>query len=239
MPAKKVGMDEFAKRKGHKDFVTVLSDVEKGRPIEIIEGRKQEELIGSLSQRAIEEREAVEAVSIDMWSGFVQVIKKVFPNALIVYDRFHVMKHVNQELNKLRKKMKLTEKNTKYLLLKNQESLSKEEKDKLIIVFKEYPCLAIAYELKEELRRIYEKTRTVSAGRRKIEKWLRSATLFYQESGSMIEKHLEGICNYFVNRTTNGAAEGINTKIQLIKRQGYGFNNFENFKLKLLACFSD
>ena len=55
----------------------------------------------------------------------------------------------------------------------------------------------------------------------------------------MIKSHLEGICNYFTNRTTNATAEGINTKIKLIMRQGYGFNNFDNLKLRLLAAFDD
>jgi transposase len=50
---------------------------------------------------------------------------------------------------------------------------------------------------------------------------------------------LEGVCNYFAHRTTNGVAEGINTKIKLIKRQGYGFSNFENFRLRLFAAFDD
>lgn len=232
-------MDEVSRRKGHQDFVTVVSDLEKGKPIEIIEGRKQDKLIEVLLQKELEQREAVEEVSIDMWSGFVKVIKEVFPNALIVYDRFHVMKHVNEELNKLRKRMEITDKKIKYLFLRNRDKLNQEEREKLEVILKEHPCLAIAYELKEELREIYEKTKTVSAGKRKLEKWLREAGCFYQESAKMIEEHLEGICNYFIHRTTNGAAEGINTKIQLIKRKSYGFKNFENFKLKLLACFSD
>jgi transposase len=146
------------------------------------------------------------------------------------------MKHVNQELNKLRKRMNVTGGKIKYLLLKNKEDLSKEEIENLEIVLDNNPCLAIAHELKEELRRIYEKTRKVAAGKRKIEKWLRVAALLYQDSARMIEDHLDGICNYFLHRTTNGVAEGINTKVQLIKRQGYGFTNFENFKMNYPAA---
>ena len=55
----------------------------------------------------------------------------------------------------------------------------------------------------------------------------------------MIKRHLEGICNYFVHRTTNGVSEGISTEIKLVKRHGYGFNNFENFRLRLFAAFDD
>ena len=58
-------------------------------------------------------------------------------------------------------------------------------------------------------------------------------------SGTVFSAHLEGVCNYFAHRTTNGVAEGINNKIKLIKRQGYGFSNFENFRLRLFAAFDD
>jgi len=63
-----------------------------------------------LSEKELEAREGVEEVSVDMWAGFVKVIKAIFPNAKIVYNRFHVMQQVNRELNKLRKLMKVTKK---------------------------------------------------------------------------------------------------------------------------------
>jgi transposase len=236
---KKVGIDEFAERKGHKNFVTVVSDIDNGKPLEIIEGREGDNLIEVLSEEELEVREGVEEVSVDMWAGFVKVIEAIFPNAKIVYDRFHVMQQVNRELNKLRKLMKVTKKGIKFLLLSNGEKLQKEEQEKLNKILVDHPCLKIAYEIKEELRRIYEKRQTFKGGKRELEKWLRTASLLYQQSAQMIKSHLEGICNYFTNRTTNATAEGINTKIKLIMRQGYGFNDFDNLKLRLLAAFDD
>jgi transposase len=236
---KRVGMDEFAQRKGHQDFVTVISDIEVAKPLEIIEGREGEKLIEVLSAEALEIREGVEEVSVDMWGGFPKVIEAVFPNARIVYDRFHVMQQVNRELNKLRKLMKVTTKYIKNWLLKNRKDLKNEDKEKLDKILMEHPCLKIAYDIKEELREIYEKRQTVKGGKREIEKWLRTADILYRKSARMIKSHLEGICNYFTNRTTNAAAEGMNTKIKLIMRQGYGFSNFDNFQLRLLAAFDD
>jgi transposase len=101
-----------------------------------------------------------------------------------------------------------------------------------------YPCLGIAYEMKEEIRDIYEHSRTTNGARRKFEKWMRTASLFYKKSVGMLKTHLTGICNYFENHTTNGLTEGMNTKIKLIKRESYGFANFEHLRLKLLACFN-
>jgi transposase len=236
---KRIGIDEFAQRKGHQNFDTVVSDIDKGKPLEIIEGREGDKLIEVLSEEDLEVRKGVEEVSVDMWEGFPKVIQSVFPNARIVYDRFHVMQQVNRELNKFRRLVKVTSRKAKYLLLKNGKDLKTEEWEELNKIFCEHPCLQIAYEFKERLREIYETSKTIKGGRREIKKWLRTARVFYQESTSMIKRHLEGICNYFVHRTTNGVAEGINTKIKLVKRQGYGFSNFENFRLRLFAAFDD
>jgi transposase len=73
----------------------------------------------------------------------------------------------------------------------------------------------------------------------KFKDWLNHAQIFFKESTLTIFNHLEGICNYFANRTTSGVMEGINNRIKLIMRQGYGFSNFDNFRERVLACFSD
>ena len=99
---KRVALDEIAMRKGHKDFVTVVGDIERGDLLEVINSHRSEDIIEVLKQQPIEVRAQVEEVSIDMWGGFPKVIAQVFPNAVLVYDRFHVMKLVNQELNNLR-----------------------------------------------------------------------------------------------------------------------------------------
>jgi transposase len=72
-----------------------------------------------------------------------------------------------------------------------------------------------------------------------FELWLNRAQKIYSEVATTIRKHLDGICNYFRTRTTRGPMEGINNRIKLIKRQAYGFVNFENFRKRLLACFSN
>ena len=186
-----------------------------------------------------EVREGVTEVSIDMWGGYTLVVETIFPNAQIVYDRFHVMQHVNRELNKLRRLVGVTDRGSKYLLLSNGADLDIESQEKLKVILEKSPCLEIAYQLKEELRSIYETSKTLNSAKRKLKKWLISAKLFYQKSAQMISSHLAGICNYFISHATSGVMEGINNKIKLIKRQGYGFTNFENFRLRLLACFSD
>jgi transposase len=235
---KRVGIDEIAMRKGHQDFVTVVGDIEQGTLVEVIDSHRSTEIIAVLSQQPIEVREQIEEVSIDMWGGFAKVVAQVFPNALLVYDRFHVMKLVNQELNKLRKQVGMTLRGSRHLLLKNNKDLNEEQRLRLKFILKHSCCLQMAYELKEEFRQIYETARTAKSGKRRFQLWLHHAQQLYQESCQTIRGHLDGICNYFISHTSSGAIEGINNRIKLIKRQGYGFTNFDNFRTRLLASFS-
>lgn len=238
-PSKRLCIDEISLRKGHQDFVTVVSDIEQGSLIEVIDSHHQGEIIEVLMEQPIEVRQAVAEVSVDMWGGFPKVVQVVFPNAVLVIDRFHVMKAVNQDLNKLRRQLGITDRGSKFLLLRNGADLNAEQVLKLRLVLERSPCLKIAYEMKEEFRQIYEISRTVKSGRNRFKHWLQSAQLFYTDAASTIRNHLDGICNYFLSRTSSGVMEGINNRIKLIKRQGYGFSNFGNFRTRLLACFSD
>ena len=115
-------------------------------------------------------REQVQEVSVDMWGGFPKVIREVFPNSLIVIDRFHVMKLVNQSLNKLRLSLGFKGLKNRSLLLKNAQDLKSEEISELSMLLTQSPCLSTAYELKEELRDIYFSTTTVKMGIRRLKK---------------------------------------------------------------------
>ena len=82
--------------------MTVISDIDTGELLEVINSHKQDEIIEKLAVIDLDVRKNVTEVSIDMWGGYPLVVEKIFPNAKIVYARFHVMQHVNRELNKLR-----------------------------------------------------------------------------------------------------------------------------------------
>lgn len=205
----------------------------------MIDSHSQEDIIEALEQQPLETRAQVEEVSVDMWGGFPKVVEKMFPNAVIVIDRFHVMKAVNEELNKIRRQAGILDRGSKFILLRNGQDLTPEEKAKLDQLLQRSKRLAKAYEWKEEFRAIYEQPLTVEEGKHQIQEWLGKARTVYSEAITTIRNHLDGISNYFRNRTTSGAMEGINNRIKLIKRQAYGFVNFDNFRERLLACFSD
>ncbi len=92
-------MDEVSKRKGYREFVTVVSDVEQGCLLEVIDSHKQQEIIATLKKQPFEVRAKVKEVSVDMWAGFPKIVEEVFPNAAVVIDRFHVMKLLLDRLN--------------------------------------------------------------------------------------------------------------------------------------------
>jgi transposase len=122
------------------------------------------------------------------------------------------------------------------LLLSNNQSLSEQEIQDLSELLHHSPLLSIAYELKEDLRDIYESNLTVKGGLKAIKKWLVSAKIILEGAANTLENHLPEIANYFLSRTTSGVTEGINTKIKLIVRQSYGFKNFNLMREKLSAC---
>lgn len=216
--------------------MTVVSDIDKSSLLEVIDSHKSDKIIEVLKKQPQEIRENIKEVSVDMWGGFQKVIKEVFPNALIVIDRFHVMKLVNKALNKIRLLLELKGLKNRRLLLKNGADLTQEEKTDLQDLLNHSPCLSIAYELKEELRKIYETSTTVKMGLRRLQKWLVSARCLLGQTAETLERHIQEICHYFIQRTTSGVMEGINNKIKLIIRQSYGFNTFDSLREKLLAC---
>lgn len=225
-------------RKGHHQYVTVISDLDNHCLLEVIDSHKAEEIILALkSLWTEEERLRVEEVSIDMWAGFSKVIREVFPNAHIVYDRFHVMQKVIKELDRIRRQSRITEKGAKRLILKNGKDLNEEEQTRLNSYLKQNRRLRKAYELKEELRNIFESAIAVEEGKCQIVRWLNKGRQIYSDTSKTIRNHLEGICQYFANRVTSGIMEGINNRIKVIKRQGYGFTNIANFRARLLAAF--
>jgi transposase len=213
----------------------VVCDIDGGELVEVIDSHKQDKIVEVLEQQPLEIRKQVKEVSVDMWGGFPAVIEKVFPNAVVVIDRFHVMKAVNNNLNTIRKQSGIKVKNNKFILLKNGADLSSEETKKLELILKHSARLKLAYEFKESFREIYESNLTVEEGKNQIELWLDKARKVYCKAITTITNHIEGISNYFLNRTTSGVMEGLNNKSKLIKRRAYGFVNFGNFRMRLLA----
>ena len=148
---KRLSLDEFARKKGQGQFATIVTDLDKSSLLEIVDSHKSDDIIAVLKQQPESIRAQVEEVCVDMWGGFPQVIRAVFPNAKIVIDRFHVQKLVNKNLNKIRIILKIKGLKNRYLLMSNRVNLTLKEELELEILLQVSPILRIAHELKEEL----------------------------------------------------------------------------------------
>jgi transposase len=240
---KRLGIDEIAMIKGQGNYYAVLVDIDLGKMIGIVEKRTEEALIEYLKGWGEEVLGQIMEVSMDMWTGYKNVARKLMPQAQIVADRFHVMKQVNEELDKARKEVKkeaIKIKNkkekekileglakSKYVLLKNEENLKEEEKTKLKEVFKISSLLGEMHKLKEDFREIFEKNTDWEGGLSALTDWMKEAMVYFPKSCGTIRRWIDEITAYFDNRTTQGTVEGINNKLKLIKSRGYGFRSFK------------
>ena len=233
---KRLSLDEFSRRKGQGNFATILTDLDTNSLLEVIDSHKSDDIIIALKRIPQEMRDQVEEVSVDMWGGFPRVIKEIFSNAKTVIDRFHVQKLINKNLNQIRLKLELKGLKNKNLLMTTQSKLNALEELELELILQTSPILRIAHELKEDILKIYNSNITPSQAIKKMKTWLTSARIILGDAAQTLSIHLEGICNYFKNRTTSGVTEGLNTRIKLILRQSYGFKNFDMMRAKLLVC---
>lgn len=250
---KRLGMDEIALRKGQKDYVVVFIDLEGRTLVDLAPSRKHSDIQAVLNHWDGEVFSQIEEVSIDLCGNYRGIIQKTMPNANIVADRFHVMKLVTSELNNAR--IGLTESNeqnpnaeekaqvkaalikSKYALLKPEENLTENQKLKLAEIKAASPLLNQMHQQKEAFRAIFETATDWTDGTLKLLDWLAEAQRTFKDSVGTLGRWFGEVISYFDHRTTNGVVEGINNKLKLIKRSGYGFRNFENFKLRCLICW--
>ncbi len=239
----RLGLDEIAERKGRGSYDLIFYNLDTGAPLDVLEGRTKKQLLTYLEALPEATKARIEEVCIDMWRPYAQAVRLALPEARLVVDRFHVMKAVNEDLKRLKNKEKKAlpkaAQSCHYALLKNEEALTEQQQTTLAAVYAASPRLKQAHQLKEAFRAIFEQNYTISKARRRLKAWIKrayKADLFPTILTSL--KHwLRPILNYFAQRTTNAASEGVNNKIKLIKRRAYGFRNFGNFRLRILAAF--
>jgi len=231
-----IGIDETSRKKGHL-YVTVAVDMEDRKVIAVQEGKDAETVgkikthIESLKGKA----ETIEQVCMDMSPAFINGTEKNFPNAQITFDKFHVLQMSQNAMDELRKserKEYASLKGYKYLFLKNQGSLTKEEEMQLTDFAFAYPRLGTGYRLKELLKEFYAIPKADQA-EGFLAYWCDAVQetdiLSFKNLAKTIKAHWTGITNYTKSKLTNGILEGINNKIQLAKRRARGYRNTRNF----------
>jgi transposase len=250
---KYLGIDEIAVVKGQGQYYGVLVNLETHQPIALLPSRTQEALGQVFSEWGTGVLAGIEGVSIDLWRPYQSLVEEMMPKATIVADRFHVTKLLNEELDNQRKAEKRAAKKirkkverervlgglngSKYVLLRNDKDLNDRQREKLIEVSQVCPKLATMYRLKEEFRGIFETAENWADGTLNLLDWMVESSTFFKQSCGTIKRWFDEVTSYFELRITNGVVEGINNKLKLIKRLGYGFGNFANFRLRGLLSW--
>jgi transposase len=243
---KQIAIDEINIGKGHR-YLTIVLNLLSGAVVFVGDG-KGADALEAFWRRLRRARAKIEAVATDMSSAYVRAVRDNLKRAVHVFDHFHVVKRYNEKLSAFRRQLfhELTAagqkllKGVRWLLLKNPENLDpkKKERQRLEKALRLNEPLAIVYYLKEDLRQLWAQP-TKAVARRVLKDWLARARAsgirMLEQFADTLEEHQEGILNYYTYRISTGPLEGTNTKIQLMKRQAYGYRDHEFLKLKILG----
>jgi transposase len=244
---KEIAIDELAIGKGHR-YVTLVLNLRSGAVVFVGDG-KGADALEPFWKRLRAAHAKVRAVATDMSKAYIRAVRKNLPRAIHVFDHFHVIKLYNEKLGAFRRDLyrELTDaterqilKGTLWLLLKNPENLDEErnETERLADALALNTPLTLVYFMKEDLRQVWCQE-SKAAARQVLDDWIRRAEVsgigMLTRFAATLRQHRNGILAYYDCRISTGPLEGLNNKIQTMKRQAYGFRDPEFFKLKILA----
>lgn len=244
-----IGIDEVSIAKGH-TYRIVVSDLVRRRPI-WFGGQDRSEASMAQFFDWLGERKCrgLRLAVMDMWKPFRNMTTAKAPQAAILFDKFHVMGHLGDALDQVRKaeyarlfgKDRRFIKGQKYTLLSRRENLTLEGRQALRLLLAANKRLQTAYLLKESFGQLWSYEREGWA-RRFFENWRASLKWQrlkpYEKFADMIERHWDGISAYChpENKVSLGFVEGLNNKIRVIQRRAYGLREEEYLRLKILTC---
>lgn len=245
-----IGIDEISVKRGH-NYRIVVADLDRKRPIWIGgDGRREEDMNQFFDLLGPERCAKLELAVMDMWKPFRKATLAKAGNAKIIYDKFHILKHLGTAMDEVRRseykrvndKDRRFIKGQRYTLLTNQENLTTEGQQALEILFKANARLQKAYLLKESFEHLWS-YRNPAWARKFFDNWkssLRWQRLpSFEKFAKMIERHWDGIVSYCHPdaKVSLGFMEGLNNKIRVIQRRAYGIKDQEYLRLKVITSF--
>jgi len=239
-----LGIDEIYLGKQQR-FYTIVIDLEDGRILWAKPGRGKAALQGFWRRLRVAKAK-IKAVATDMSAAYWSAVVEHLPDAALVFDKFHILKLMNERLDDLRRQMvreaegalKLRIKGTRFLLLRNPENLKDDQIPKLDEALRLNEPLLLAWYLKEELRELWN-----LGSRKRMKSFLKDWCDKASQTGigqmlkmaKTLQTHASGILAYADHPITSGRMEGINNKIKTLTKQAYGFHDQNFFVLKLLS----
>lgn len=245
-----IGIDEISIRKGH-TYAIVVADLDQQRPIWLGgQGRSEEDLKLFFDTLGPERCKTIGLAVMDMWKPYRNVTTQQAPGARIVFDKFHVLRHLSNALDEVRRseykrvneKERRFIKGQRYTLLSHKANLDIEGRRALRMLLKANKRLHKAYLLKESFGQLWDYNNPACA-RKFFENWksqLRWQRLKpFEKFSALIERHWAGIISYChpENKVSLGFMEGLNNKIRVIQRRAYGIKDQEYLMLKVITSF--
>ena len=240
---KRIGIDEIAYQKGHK-YLTIIRDLDLNKVIWVGLDRKEQTLDMFFEELGLEKQKHILLAVVDMWDPYIASLTNYCPNVRIVYDKFHIIKIINQALDDVRKKefaktdikQRKEWKKKRFLILKRNKNLNDKQKETLNELMNQNEILYQAYLLKEQISDIMDEPE-VSTAITRMEEWLKNVINAgidpITKAAKVLFRHLDGILYYLEYRVTNAGSEGFNNKINIIKRRAYGYKDIGYFILKI------
>lgn len=244
-PIAYLGVDEKSFHRGH-SYITSVVDLETSRVLEVVEERTEASCRRLLDTAlTADQRSEVKAVALDMWPAFANAVAATLEQAVIVHDRFHVSKHLNEAVDQVRRREngQLAKegdhrlKGSRYFWLVNAENLDERFQAAFAALKDADLKVSRAWAIKELFRDFWD-YRTRGWGRRHFDKWyswaIRSRLNPIKKVARMLKRHLANLLNYFEHPITNAASEGMNSRIQTVKSNARGFRSFQGYRTSIL-----
>lgn len=243
-PIRYLGLDEKSFGRGHQ-YASVLTDLDRSRVLDVTRDRKTQDAVDLLKTLTPEQRGGVRAVAIDMWPGYMSAVRQTLANAAIVHDKFHVVKYLNDAVDRVRrtehKSLRAqgdsTLTGTKYAWLRQFDDKRSAEAREFRVLYQTNLKTSRAWTLKESFAAFWD-YRQPAAAQNFFDAWstraMRSRIEPVKKVTLMLRRHNEGLINFTRHHITNAAAEGFNSVIQTIKANARGFRSFENFRVRIL-----
>ena len=244
-----IGIDEISLRKGH-TYRIIVSDLDRGIPIWFGGKDRSKESLDEFYKWLGPENSANTGIAVmDMWKAFRKSTLEHAPNVAILYDKFHIIRHLGEALDKVRKteyrrvegKERKYIKGKKYILLSRRENLDRDGRRNLKELLRANKRLNTAYMLKESFSQLWD-YKTEGWARRFFENWKSSLKWQrlkpYEKFAKLVERNWSGIAAYCTaeQKVALGFVEGLNNKIRVIQRRAYGLRDEEYLRLKILTC---
>jgi len=246
-PVHAIGIDEVSRRKGQV-YLTVVYDLERRVLLWVGEDRTEEAVRPFFTQEMGKRRcQTLQLVCMDMWAAYAKLVRDYAVNAQILFDRFHIVKHLNEAVDAARRDLwrqlttqeRVSFKGTRWLLLKNPWNLSSGQKERLSTLVRWNSPLVRAWYLKESFQ-LFWTYRQPWRAQQHLLKWMNSAMRSrlepFQRFVGLLRSHLDGVLAWTKTRLSNGAVEGMNNKIKSISHRSFGFRTAENFIAAIYHC---